>query len=382
MNLKPSSTLKPPINADEDINLLDVAKIFWNGRITILKYVLITGLVGVFIALLSPKEYVASLSMIPQTSQSGNNSGSLSSLASLAGLNLDMSNPGETLTPQVYPWIVTSVPFQLELMNVPFSFSDVNHPVSLYEYYTKIARPGVLSLIRQYTVGLPGLISSTVKEDPIKKNPTDDKAIMCLSAEQEGVRGIIESQVSLTLDPRQGFLTLKSTFHQALLSAQVADKARELLQKYITRFKIEKAKDQFLFIEERYHEKKKEYVKAQELLARFRDQNKDVSSALVRAEEERLQSEYSIAMNVFIELAKQLEQSKIKVKEETPVFLVLEPVMIPREKSKPKRGKIVIIALFLGGFLGTAMIFAQKILINLRKQWNESKDKKVIIKSD
>ena len=49
--------------------------------------------------------------------------------------------------------------------------------------------------------------------------------------------------MTINLDSKQGFITLQAAFPEAMLSAQVADQARELLQKYITRFKIEKASD-------------------------------------------------------------------------------------------------------------------------------------------
>ena len=156
-----------------------------------------------------------------------------------------------------------------------------------------------------------------------------------------------------------------------MLSAQVADQARELLQKYITRFKIEKASDKLSFIEQRYEEKKKEFEKAQIRLASFSDQNKNVTSAVARTEESRLQGDYTIALNVYNELAKQLEQAKIQVKEETPVFSILEPAMVPREKSKPKKPLIVFIWLFLGGIIGTGMVFGKVFLKDIKEKLNE-----------
>ena len=369
MNTQPISAPQAPVN-DDEIDLLALAKTFWNGRKTVLKCMLATGILGVIIALLSPKEYTASTTMVPQTSSSAGKLGGLSSLAAMAGFNLDNAASGEALSPMVYPQILGSGPFQLELMNMPFSFSEVDHPVSLYEYYTKIEKPGVISLIGKYTIGLPGVIVSAIKGKPTETAAPDTTGLVNLSEKQEEVRKLIAAKVSLTLDAKQGFLTLQASFPEALLSAQVANQARELLQKYITRYKIEKASDQLTFIEERYQEKKKEFEKAQERLAWFRDQNKNVSSAVARTGEERLQSEYSIALNVYNELAKQLEQAKIQVKEETPVFSILEPAMVPREKAKPKRAMIVGIWLFLGAILGTGLIFGKQYLGGIKEQWN------------
>ena len=372
MSTQTSNPTPPKVNNDE-IDLLELAKIFWNGRKTVFKYVLIAGIIGLLIAFLSPKEYTAKTTIVPQSSSNNNKLGGLSSLAAMAGFNLDNATSGDILSPTVYPEIVSSAPFQLDLMNILFTFSEVDHPVSLYEYYSEISNQGVLSLIKKYTIGLPGVIISGIKGDAdFKKNAADNNGPILLTKKQEKIRKIIAEQVTVNLDAKQGFITLQAAFPEALLSAQVADQARELLQKYITRFKIEKAADKLSFIEQRYQEKKSEFEKAQERLARFRDQNKNVSSALARTEEDRLQSEYSIAMNVYNELAKQLEQAKIQVKEETPVFSVIEPAMVPQEKSKPKKAMILAIWLFLGGIIGTGIVFGKGFMKEIRSKWNET----------
>jgi len=371
MNAEKTPSSQAPVKKDDEIDLLELAKIFWNGRKTIGKYILIAGLFGVIIALVSPKQYTATTTIVPQTSSSANKLGGLSSLAAMAGFNLDNATSGEILSPTVYPEIVSSVPFQMDLMTIPFSFAEVNHPVSLYEYYSEISKPNVLSLIGKYTIGLPGVIISAIKGDSELKTNPENKGPIALTKKQEKVRKMIADQVTLNLDAKQGFITLQAAFPEALLSAQVADQARELLQKYITRFKIEKASDKLLFIEQRYEEKKKEFEKAQTRLAYFSDQNKNVTSAVARTEEVRLQGDYTIAMNVYNELAKQLEQAKIQVKEETPVFSILEPAMVPREKSKPKKGMILAIWLFLGGIIGVGIVFGREYLKDIRMKWNE-----------
>lgn len=359
---------------DDEFDLMALTRSLWDGRSFILKVMLLAGTLGIFIALLSPKEYTSSTSMVPQTSQAGGKLGGLSSLAAMAGFNLDMASGNEALSPLVYPQILNSGPYQLELMNTPFSFSEVDHPVSLYEYYTEIKKPGVLSLIRKYTIGLPSMIIKAIKGQGDKKISSLENGPIAFSDKQEEISKMIKERIILTIDSKQGYLTLQASFDEALLSAQVADHARELLQKYITKFKTEKAANQLAFIEERYQEKKKEFEKAQERLARYRDQNRNMSSAVARTEEERLQSEFSITMNVYNELAKQLEQAKIQVKEDTPVFSVLEPALIPNEKTKPKKAIIVFTWLFLGVITGVGIIFGKLYLAWIKKNWNTTSD--------
>jgi len=372
MNTETKPSTVAPTN-DNGIDLLELVRTLWNGRKTIVKYMLIAGVLGVLIAFLSPVEYTSTTSMVPQTAKSASKLGGLSSLAAMAGFNLDMASGSETLSPMVYPQILSSGPFQLELMNTPFTFSEVNHPVSLYEYYSEIAKPGILSVLSKYTIGLPGILIKAIKGDRAKEVTSDEKGPIAFSEKQEEIREMMTEKINLTIDSKQGYLTLQASFHEALLSAQVADQTRELLQKYITQFKVEKATDQLNFIEGRYQEKKEEFEKAQEQLARYRDQNRNVSSAVAQTQEERLQSELSIATNVYNELAKQLEQAKIQVKEVTPVFSVLEPAVVPHKKTKPQKGTIVVIWLCLGVIAGTSIVFGKEYLSIIKQKWDETK---------
>ena len=126
------------------------------------------------------------------------------------------------------------------------------------------------------------------------------------------------------------------------------------------------------FIKGRYEESKGEFEKAQDVLAAFRDENKNISSEIMRTQEERLQNEYQLAFDVYSELAKQLEQAKIKVAENTPVFSIIKQVVVPIEKSKPKRAMILIIWLLLGCCVGIGVVFWKNFISAFKKRWNAS----------
>lgn len=195
--------------------------------------------------------------------------------------------------------------------------------------------------------------------------------VISLSKEEFEILKSIGESVSLSADVKEGTLTLTSTMPEAIAAAQLGQSALTMLQSYITKYKIEKAQDQLDFIQERFEVKKAEFEQAQINLAIFRDRNKFMSTAIAKTEEERLQSEYQITFSVYNELAKQLENAKIQVKEETPVLTVIEPITIPNEKSEPKRSMIVFIWVFLGGIVGVAWVFGKNYFGEISKKWKE-----------
>jgi LPS O-antigen subunit length determinant protein (WzzB/FepE family) len=360
---------------EDEIDLISLAKTLWVGRRTIFNTVVIFALLGVLLALFSEKEYTASTIMVPQVENQSTQLGGLSSLASLAGVNMDMNAGTNAISPILYPKIMSSVSFQLEIMNAEYLFEESKEPASLLDYYTDIYKPGLFGTIKKYTFGLPGLIIKKTRGEHSVAESDPESGVISISHDQEEVRKIIEEKLSLEVNEQDGYLTLVSRFHQAHLSAQVAQKAQKLLQEYVTQFKIEKATAQLEFIKGRYEENKSDFEEAQSQLAAFRDANKNITSEIMRTHEERLQNEYQLAFEVYSELAKQLEQSMIKVKEDTPVLSIINEVTVPIEKSKPNRVLILIIWIILGGFIGFSVVAGNHYFKVAKVRWKELKTK-------
>jgi LPS O-antigen subunit length determinant protein (WzzB/FepE family) len=373
MNTQQNSPLQPV--ADDEIDLIALAKTLWNSRKTVIVSVICGAILGVFIALTSPSEYTASTVMVPQLGESQYGYGGLGGLAAMAGFSLDM-NQGSELSPMVYPQIVSSIPFKMELMNTPLNFQEYSTPVSLFDYYTKYSKPSVLGTVTKYTIGLPGVIIKAIKgkRKPMEIKLPGDSANqpILLNKAQYGVTKTIDGIITLDVNDREGYLTLTTRMSEPLAAAQLAQKAQNLLQKYITEFKIEKSKATLDFIQGRYNETKAEFEKAQVSRALVTDRNKNFTSGLPQIETDRIQARYTIAFGVFQDLAQQLEQAKIQVKKDTPVFTIVEPVTVPSERSKPKRAMILAIWLFLGGIIGVSIIFGKHYLKDIRTKWKES----------
>ncbi|MCX6237701.1 MAG: Wzz/FepE/Etk N-terminal domain-containing protein [Bacteroidia bacterium] len=370
-NTKPSAP-----TADNEIDLIALAKTFWSGRRTVLISILIFGILGFLIAISSSKEFVATTIMVPSGSDGTSKLGGLGGLAAMAGININTTS-GSDLSPTVYPQIVSSLPYQLELMNTPLNISELSEPVTFFDYYSKIQKPNILL---KYTIGLPGIIlglpgailKAIKGEEPEKIITNGKNKPLEMSDKQRGVRLILSGLVSLETNPKEGTLILSAKMPEARAAAQLGQRAQELLQQYITEFKIKKAKTNLDFIQQRYDETAQKFEAAQQKLAMFSDRNKNVSLATAKTEEDRLTRQYNLIYGIYSELAKQVEQAKIQVKQDTPVFTIIEPISVPTIRSKPNRTMILFFWLFLGGLLGTGIVFGKEFIGPIKKKWNEA----------
>ena len=123
------------INNESEIDLIEVIRKLWSKRKFILKVTVICACLGILVALFSAKEYSAGCTMVPQLGEKNVNSG-LGGLAAMAGINLASSGSGDVLSPKIYPKILSSVPFQKELMQAKIKFEEYEEPVCLLDYYT------------------------------------------------------------------------------------------------------------------------------------------------------------------------------------------------------------------------------------------------------
>ena len=356
----------PMLQEEQEIDLVALVKKMWLNKGLIIKLTAVFMVLGLLVALFSSKVYTTSCDIVPQTSK-GAKGGGMSSLAALAGINLNDGRSGAELSPLVYQNIMNSTSFRKELMQAKIDFEEAGRPVSFYEYYTseEFNKPTVLSYIMKYTIGLPGVIMGAIRgeqPEPDYSSLGGASAIETISKDDFKAMSILESCISMTLDNKNGYLTITANMPEALAAAQLAQASVELLQKYITKFKIEKVQSNLDFVQERYNEAKGNFEDVQSRRAKFRDANHNSVKYAARVEQEKLDAEYTLAMNLYSELATQLEQAKINVKETTPILTVIRPVTVPYKKSKPQRAMILLAFTFLGFAAGAGLVLVSQTL--------------------
>ncbi|RKF02817.1 putative tyrosine kinase-like protein [Tenacibaculum lutimaris] len=346
---------KTKYTSNDEINLLEIFKTIWEGRKIVVKFLIVFGLLGVFIAVFSAKEYTAFTTLVPQTSDS-KVGGNLGGLAAMAGINLGGGGSTESIPPTLYPKIVQSVTFQRELLKTPLKFSNVEKVVTYQEYYVSYTKFNLLKAIKEYTIGLPGKIITFFKSDNETITEAGNDSIYRITKKESKLFKKIQEQLVIENNEKEGFVKISFSMPEALAAAQMTKKVQVILQEAITKFKIEKAEQELNFIQQRYSELKLDFEKKQATLASYKDRNQGLITSRSQSYLRRIESEYNLAFNLYSELAKQLETQKIKVKENTPVFTVIEPVIVPVEKSKPRRLMILFIFFFLGIAVGVGVV--------------------------
>jgi len=67
-----------------------------------------------------------------------------------------------------------------------------------------------------------------------------------------------------------------------------------------------------------------------------------------------------------------VEQAKIQVNKDTPIFMIIEPVSVPLNRSKPQRAMTVIIWTFLGGVIAVGWTLVKAPLFQILKELKSS----------
>ena len=357
---------------DDEIDLLEVFRKIWAGRKTIYKTVAVFFVIALIIVFTSPKEYKSEITLVVETSSSGSSiSGLLQQFGGLAGINMSKTEK-EALVPDLYPEVIKSTPFLFEIMKQKVVESKYDSTITVEQYLDRHTRSSLANVIMGYTIGLPGKIIGWVRG---KQNTSINTKLPIFSSDSasnlsfEPIK-ITKEQSEITealancINTEQDFkksnkFLISIEMQDPLVVAQVTSYVVKNLTKYIIEYRTKKAKTDLTFVSARTAEAEAKYLEAQQALAAYKDRNKNVILSSVLIEEAQLQSEFDLAFDVYGALAKQLEQSKIKVQEVTPVFNVMDPAQVPLTKNKPKTSLTLIVMLFIGVFVGIGIILGK-----------------------
>lgn len=347
-------------NAEMDIKI--ILKQVYRGRKTIYYALGIAFVLAVFLVMITPRKYDTKVLLLAESNSRSGASGLLGQLGamsemnigSLLGLNMGSSSSNDALTSDLYPEVVKSTPFLLDVLQQKVTDSRNHKTITVSEYLRKYSNPS--------PAGLPAYLLRKIigEKDHTGEIKNFQKGVIKLSKGQsdllktldEMIQVEVQSQGNKLLKQKSKIFSVNVEAQDPLVSALLADSVVSCLKRYVVNYNTRKAQKDLNFIKAQFLKAKRNFYAAQKALADYSDSNSNVILASVNIQRERLQKEYNLSASVYTSLARLLEKAKIQVQDHTPVLTVIEPPVVPLKKSAPKTTLIIIEMLLVGGFIG------------------------------
>lgn len=300
---------------------------------------------GVVYAVTAREEFDAQGRILPEIQ--GKGGGGLSQfagLASLAGVDLSSMSTGgvDAVRPDLYPDVITSTPFYLELFKTEVITRD-NKKMTFEQYYHTIIEEN---------------------EEPEKrlltKYPVKEEGIIVVNRLNEIRLKDLRQRITASIDKKSGVISINTKMPDPVVAAGVTRFAMEYLMNYVKNYRTQKLRQDVDYLGNQVATSRGKYYSTQEKKARYTDQFQDIRLQSADVQRERIESEYRMSSSFYNELLKKYEEAKFKLHQETPVFQVLEPPVTPVKRSSPKRAVIALGSLVFGVFFAIGFILIRK----------------------
>ena len=354
-----------------EIDLMEYVRKLWSVRKLLLKAAVVGLVVGLIIALSLPREYTVGVTLSPESGKNASGGG-LSGMASMLGLGgMSMGGDADALNITLFPEIVASTPFLLELLDTHVTTLDGKVDTTFMAYLDEQKSPwwGTLLALPGMAIGGVKSLFSDKKDEALENTVNPFHLTKKQASKVESLRKAIMADV----DKKTGVTSVSVTLQDPLVTATITDTVVAKLQQYITAYRVSKAQQDCNYLEQLYKDRQKEYYEAQQSYANYMDANKSVILQSVLTERERLQNEMSLAYQVYSQVATQLQVARAKVQEAKPVFAVVEPSTVPLQPSGTSK-KVVMLGFIFLAVVGTSawILFGRDFWMKFKSELSSS----------
>lgn len=354
---------------EEEISLLDILVVFARKRRLILMSVAACFVLGLAIALTSASEYAAEATVVREMEDGAGGTNLGGGLSALQGLGVNFGGSSSGLTTEAFPDILQSREVRLAVVRDTFYVRELGRSMTFLEYANR--ESGLGSTIKDYTVGLPFTLLRALRERGEVPAGDATQETRFLSEEEEQALRSVSDLLSTSIDQENGLMTISITTQDPMLSAGIAESFANHLVDRVRTMRTQKARQNLEFIEERFEEAQEELQEIEEDMARFLDRNRNIGTAQLENERDRLQRQVSFAEQLYSEIQTQRTQAELELQRNEPVITVLEEPVPSLRPSGPRRTLIVLLSIILGGFIGVGAAFVATAIENSEEDEEE-----------
>ncbi len=322
--------------------LLYIGTIFKRTYLIGFGLIIVAGISSAIHFRLAPVEYETTVSVYVDQAPTGASAG-LGGVGSMLGVNLDGmgSSASGLMGPDMYEDIIKSKAFLNEVVCSKIPVNRANRKFSTLEH---LLNGDKIDILKKNQNDTTALIKSEITPEIILSNEVPP--IVELNRSRANAMALISNKI--LIDVKGNLCVLKVKMEDPFMSAIVSKLVLEKLIEYVTFYKTNKLRNNFNYLQERIAESEIKYKVAQSNLASYKDRNIGSIFQSSQVSEQVLNNEVSSTFAIYNQLRGQIEQAKLELTKETPLFSVLEPISISDAPSDPKLNELILIYIGVG----------------------------------
>lgn len=330
----------------DKIDLLAIINKIIGRKKLFLKILPITFVISYIFILGFPREYSTDIKMAPELSSPMNGmNGTLSSIASSFGFDLNDIQTSDAITPLLYPNLMEDNKFIVNLFNVRVVSADKKTNTTYHDYLQKEQKGVIWMLPYEW---IKKIFQNKVTERKGKLDPYH------LTKADDDIANAVRGGISIKIDKKTAIITIDAKAQDPLICKTIADSARKHLQDFITEYRTNKARIDYEYYKKLTEEAKNDYEKARQKYASLSDASTNITLKSVELKMEDMENDLQLRYNTYSTLNAQLQAAHARVQERTPAFTVIKGAEVPIRPTGPKRMIFVIACLFMA-FVGTSI---------------------------
>lgn len=307
-----------------------------------------------------PRTYTTDISLAPEI-ETASVGGSLSSIASTFGIDLNDMQTTDAITPFLYPDLMNDNRFVVNMFKINVETQDKKFKGDYYTYLTSYQAHAWFEKIGQGIHDkLNGEESNRKDLKHILQNPYE------LSKEDNKLVEQVQEDISIYIDKKSSIIMVSATAQDPLICKTLADSVAARLQAFIIKYRTSKAQKDVEHYKKLMADAQKSYEKTRREYASFSDANTDVILESVSSKLDDLENDMQLKYNQYTAYNTQYQAAIAKLREKTPVFTVLKGANVPVKPSGPKRMLIVIGCMLFACFALLAWIIGKHLLSEIK----------------
>ena len=365
-----SSSDQQAEDKNHEIDIVAIVKKVIKDKWSLLVFFIIFAVLGIAVALMTPRTYSTDVVVAPELS-SGSMPEGLSDIASMVGVDLNNGNKSsvDAIYPQIYPDVISSNDFIVQLFNIPVTTEGAKNSKTYFDHITKDAKKGFWDYPKTW-------MGNIVKKITGKKDTTNlaDASTVIdpvhLNKVQSDIRDAIRSQVTCVVDKKTNVITITAKDFDRFVSAEVADTVQKRLRNYIIEYRTKKFKQDVAYAQSLVDTAEAKYVKTRNAYTAFAEANTDVTQESFVTKRDEMENNMQMRYTNYTQALQQLQVAQAKLREHTPVFTVIQEASVPFKPSGTPRSLIVLGYVLAGLFFDAiwVLLLKQKFMHLFRKK--------------